>query len=455
MKHIQLPSTLKKMYEFFEHSGFEAYLVGGAVRDMLMNKPASDWDVATNATPQEVTAIFKKVIPTGIEHGTVTVIFMGEHIEVTTFRTETDYSDGRHPDCVAYAATIEEDLSRRDFTMNAIAANLKNGELIDPFGGMNDINNRLIRAVGNPLERFSEDGLRPVRAVRFASQLGFEIEEKTLEAVSLKLDVTKKIAVERFHDELLKLLKSDVPSVGLKLMEKTGIMSIFIPELSACRNVEQKGFHNFDVLDHLFYSCDGTDKNNADVRLAALFHDVGKPAVRALGKDGVYTFYQHEAVSAEMTQKILDRLHFSKQTSNYVCHLIAQHMFFYEPHWTDAAVRRFLVRIKFREYENVLGDLFELRRGDLFGMSRVETDGKSLLEFQKRIEKELEKEGALTLKDLAVNGRDLIESGIPAGKKLGVILNELLETVLEDPAMNTKEKLLVVAKNFYAARLKA
>ena len=215
-----------------------------------------------------------------------------------------------------------------------------------------------------------------------------------------------------------------------------------------------KGFHNFDVLDHLYYSCDGTDNNNINVRLAALFHDVGKPSVSALGNDGVYTFYQHEAVSAAMTQKILERLHFSRQTITYVCHLIKNHMFFYEPHWTDAAVRRFLVRIKYSEYENVLEDLFELRRGDLFGMNRIVPPSNQLLEFQKRIESVLENDNALSLKDLDINGRDLMKIGIPSGKNIGIVLNELFETVLDDPSMNIKEKLLEVAENFYETRLK-
>lgn len=451
---LQLPYILKKINVFFERAGFEAYLVGGAVRDMLMNKDVSDFDIATNAKPNQVMSIFKKVIPTGIEHGTVTVIFQGEHIEVTTFRTEKDYSDGRHPDNIEYAATIEEDLSRRDFTMNAIAANLRNGSIVDPFDGRHDIKIKLIRCVGNPLERFNEDGLRPIRALRFASVLGFDIESKTLEAIPASLKITEKIAVERFHDELLKMLKSPVPSVGLRLMEQTGIMKIFLPELCECRGVMQKGFHNFDVLDHLYYSCDGTDNNNINVRLAALFHDVGKPSVSALGNDGVYTFYQHEAVSAAMTQKILERLHFSRQTITYVCHLIKNHMFFYEPHWTDAVVRRFLVRIKYSEYENVLEDLFELRRGDLFGMNRIVPPSNQLLEFQKRIESVLENDNALSLKDLDINGRDLMKIGIPSGKNIGIVLNELFETVLDDPSMNIKEKLLEVAENFYETRLK-
>ncbi len=438
------------MHGFFERAGFSAYLVGGAVRDMIMGKPAHDWDVATNARPEEVSKIFKKVIPTGIAHGTVTVIFMGIHIEVTTFRTEADYSDGRHPDKVEYAGKIEEDLSRRDFTMNAIAADLKDGTLVDPFEGQKDIKAKIIRCVGEPAERFNEDGLRPVRALRFASQLGFSIESRTLEAIPSALPVCAKVAVERFHDELLKMVTSAKPSIGLRLMEECGIMQLFIPELCVCRGVEQKGFHNFDVLDHLFYSCDGAPSSRPEVKLAALFHDVAKPAVRAVGKDGVYTFYQHENESAKLTQKILDRLHFSKQCSTYVCHLIKQHMFFYESTWTDAAVRRFLMRIEYAQNNEVLTDLFDLRFGDLYGMNCQPASPDHLKEFSCRIEKILTEQSALGLKDLAVNGRDLMDSGIPAGKIIGQILNELLETVVDDPDFNQKEKLLPLAQNLYA-----
>ena len=449
MKKIRIPNELRQMYGYFEKAGFSAYLVGGAVRDMIMGKAAHDWDIATNARPEEVSKIFKKVIPTGIAHGTVTVIFMQNHIEVTTFRTEADYSDGRHPNKIEYAGKIEEDLSRRDFTMNAIAANLKDGTLVDPFEGKSDIKKKIIRCVGEPLERFSEDGLRPVRALRFASQLGFEIDKKTLEAIPKTLPICAKVAVERFHDELIKMLISPKPSVGLKLMEKCGIMQLFLPELCACRGVEQKGFHNFDVLDHLFYSCDGTLTCKTEVRLAALFHDIAKPLVRSLGKDGTYTFYQHENESAKLTQKILDRLHFSKQCSTYVCHLIKQHMFFYESNWTDAAVRRFLMRIEYDKNAEVLNDLFDLRFGDLYGMNCQNASPTHLKEFSERIEKILQEQNAFSLKDLAVNGKDLMNLGIPAGKIIGQILAELLESVLDDPSFNQKEKLLPLAKNIY------
>ena len=221
----------------FEDYGFKAYLVGGAVRDIFLNKPCSDWDVATNAKPEDVMKMFKFVVPTGIAHGTVTVHFMKQEIEVTTFRTESDYSDGRHPDKIEYAATIEEDLSRRDFTMNAIAVDLKDGSIVDPFGGRKDIKKKIIRTVGNAHERFMEDGLRPVRALRFASQLNFSIEKKTYLEI-FKEDIQKKsfsISIERFRDEFMKMMKSQYPSIGLKLMEETGILNLFIPEFTVCR----------------------------------------------------------------------------------------------------------------------------------------------------------------------------------------------------------------------------
>ncbi|MCQ2573302.1 MAG: HD domain-containing protein [Treponema sp.] len=462
-----LDPILKKFGKVFEENGFEAYLVGGAVRDILLNKPCSDWDVATNATPEQVMSMFKFVIPTGIAHGTVTVHFgkgeKKEEIEVTTFRTESDYSDGRHPDKIEYAATIEEDLSRRDFTMNAIAVNLKDGKLVDPFGGQKDIKKKIIRTVGNPNERFMEDGLRPIRALRFASQLKFSIEKDTFSEIE-KTDVQKKItsiSIERFRDEFLKMLKTEKPSVGLKLMEETGILKLFIPEFEACRGCIQgdgRGFHDFDVLDHLFYACDGapSEPPKYKVRLAALFHDIAKPQVRKIvrGQDGdddieQFTFYNHDNLGAKVTETILRRLKFSNEEIADVSHLVKNHMFHYESSWTDAAVRRFIVRVGL----SYMDDLFDLRIADVYGMHNNSVDlrcsqtSENLLELKERIQKITEKQNALSLKDLAVNGKDLIEHGIPAGKKLGLILNELFETVLEDPEMNTKEKLLKIIDN--------
>lgn len=456
---VILDPLLKKFGKVFEEKGFQAYLVGGAVRDLILKKPCSDWDVATNATPEQVMSMFKFVVPTGIAHGTVTVHFYKTEIEVTTFRTESEYSDGRHPDKIAYASTIEEDLSRRDFTMNAIAVNLRNGKICDPFGGRKDIRKKVIRTVGIPNERFMEDGLRPIRALRFASQLNFSIEKDTFSEI-FKPDVQKKItsiSIERFRDEFLKMLKSEKPSVGLKLMEETGILKLFIPEFEICRGCIQgdgRGFHDFDVMDHLIYACDGAPKNNYKVRLAALFHDIGKPSCKRVienEKDGqLFTFYNHDNEGAKITEKILRRLKFSNEEIADVSHLVKNHMFHYESSWSDAAVRRFIVRVGLQ----YMDDLFDLRVADVFGMHnnqvnlRNSTTSENILELKERIEKITEKQNALSLKDLCVNGKDLMDIGIPSGKKIGVVLNELFEAVLEDPDMNNREKLLKLAESY-------
>lgn len=462
MNHIKIPDILKKMNEIFAQHGYKAYLVGGAVRDMLMGKEPHDWDVTTDATPEQVMSIFRKVIPTGIAHGTVTVHFMKNEIEVTTFRTESDYSDGRHPDKVEYTGNIEEDLSRRDFTINAIASYLGDGTITDPFHGRDDIKRKVIRTVGNPLERFSEDGLRPVRAVRFSAQLGFEIERETLKAISEPeiLKKTSGISLERFRDELLKLMKAEKPSAGLKLMKESGILDIFIPEFKKCRGCIQgdfRGYHQFDVLDHLFYACDGAPASKQNVRLAALFHDIGKPDVKRViptPQGDQFTFYNHEAKSQQITKEILFRLKFSNAEIANICHLVVNHMFHYTQDWTDAAVRRFLAKIQAENLE----DLYDLRLADIYGMNNAPVRGQDsrtialLNELKDRISKETEKNSVLSLKQLAVNGKDLMKNGISAGKDLGFVLNQLLETVLEDPSQNEKEQLIKIALNIYKKR---
>lgn len=470
-KKIKLDPLLIEFGKVFSKAGYKAYLVGGAVRDMIMKVPAHDWDIATNATPQDVIKLFKFVVPTGIEHGTVTVHYKGKEIEVTTFRTETGYSDGRHPDSINYAATIEEDLARRDFTMNAIAASLEDGAITDPYGGQDDIKNKLIRTVGIAHERFMEDGLRPVRALRFASKLGFSIENNTYSEIFKKeiKDKAASISIERFRDEFEKIMVSPKPSLGLKLLEETGLLDIFIPEFKVCRGCIQsdyRAFHKFDVLDHLFYACDGAPADKLNVRLAALFHDIGKPAAKKIITEKVLdgekndgstkeietiTFYNHEAFGEKITQKLMTRLKFSNDMISNVCHLVKEHMFHYETNWSEAAVRRFIIRVK----PECMEDLYDLRIADMYGMYNEKVDlrysasVKLLLELKARVEKELSKKTALSLKSLAVNGRDLMQLGIPAGKELGHILNELLECVIEDPAMNDKEKLIETAKKIF------
>lgn len=477
---IAIPSPLKKMGEIFGKNGFSSYLVGGAVRDVIMKKTPHDFDVATDALPQDVIRIFYKVIPTGIEHGTVTVHFMKNQIEVTTFRAESGYTDSRHPDKVSFGVSLEDDLSRRDFTMNAIAASLKTGEISDPFSGIQDIKNKTVRTVGNAKSRFSEDALRPIRAVRFATTLNFSIEKETKQALFDKeiKNKIKSVSIERFRDEFVKLLGAEKPSSGLEILYESGILEIFIPEFlpcDGCTQGDERGFHDFDVLHHLFYACDSSPREKLNVRLASLFHDIGKPQSKgekslpplqtygfplplSAGENAVppqrppatlFTFYNHEQISEKITREILTRLRFPNVLIENVCHLVKNHMFHYESVWKNSAVRRFIAKVG---YENI-DDLFDLRLSDMGGMHnkpvRLHDSPavKLLLELKERIENEKAKKSCICLKTLAINGRDLIAIGIKEGKEIGKTLNYLLETVLDDPAQNEKERLLEIAKN--------
>ncbi len=360
--------------------------------------------------------LFRRIIPTGIEHGTVTIPFRDKMIECTTFRTETGFSDGRRPDSVSFHATIEEDLARRDFTMNAIAVSLPEGTVVDPFGGRTDI----------------RSGIGP-----------------TLQAIEPALPVTARVARERIRDELVKILVSPVPSKALHFMEITGLLRLVLPELSSCRGVEQKGMHLHDVLDHLLASCDAAPADRLELRLAALLHDAGKPLVRAVGTDGQFTFHNHETESARITAAVMERLRFPLKTQRNVCHLVARHMFHYEPSWTDTAVRRFIVRVG----EEHIADLFALRRADSQGITGNAAEPQHLAEFRSRIDRVLEAEHAFSLKDLKVNGKDLMAAGVPPGPRTGLILDELLEAVLEDPSLNTRERLVEIVTEIVRNRV--
>ncbi|MDR3192026.1 MAG: CCA tRNA nucleotidyltransferase [Treponema sp.] len=466
---MNIHPLLKEIALFFAREGKLLYLVGGAVRDQFRGKKSQDWDLATDARPEEVIALFRKplgeadgsggrglpsgkppagkargfVVPTGIKHGTVTVHYKNREFEVTTFRTESDYLDGRHPERLAFAGTIEEDLSRRDFTMNAIALKLPEGKIVDPFDGRGDIREKIIRCVGDPLERFGEDGLRPLRALRFAAQLGFALDGPTREAIPKTLDVAAKVSPERVRGELDKIIASPFPSPAFRLMEETGLMELFLPELAACRGVEQKGYHRFDVLDHSLLACDYAARHSypEDVRLAALFHDIGKPQTRKAGEQGVWTFHRHEQVSAEMSGRIMGRFRYPKARIDAVRHLVAEHMFHYQEAWSDGAVRRFVIRAG----EENLDNLYRLRRSDAYGMTGTEPAPDGLAALISRVDAVLAQGKALSLKDLAVSGNDLIEMGIQPGKHMGIILGELLEAVVDDPELNSREKLLEIA----------
>lgn len=445
MASIHPPRELYDFASVFAQAGRRAYLVGGAVRDSLIGRSVSDYDVATDARPEEVVGLFRRVIPTGIKHGTVTVLWKGREIEVTTFRTESDYSDGRHPDRVEYAASIEEDLSRRDFTINAMAYDLEGKSLLDPHGGQGDLASRLIRAVGDPAERFHEDGLRPLRAVRFAAQLGFAIEAGTLAAIAPAIGRFRLVSAERVREELQKMLLAEGgaargPSRGLRLLEETGLLAEILPELAACRGVEQKGMHVFDVLDHLYAATDSAPPELVP-RLAALLHDVGKPEAKEEKPGEEPTFYRHEEYSARKAEAILKRLRFPNAVIGEVAHLIRCHMFSYDDSWGDAAVRRFLARVGPEHLEA----LFALRIADGTAIIGRPVDPRSLDPLRARVEAALAAKEAFGLSDLAINGTDLGSIGIKPGRAMGGILKELLEAVLDDPSLNERQRLLEIA----------
>ena len=437
MKKIPLSDKLLKFGKIFSDAGFSCYLVGGAVRNYIANLTPSDFDFTTNATPKEVMKIFRTVIPTGIEHGTVTVLFKNESYEVTTFRVEKEYSDSRHPDSVNFTTSLEEDLSRRDFTINSIAANLVDGTIIDPNNGQKDIEKKIIQTVGIAQERFSEDALRILRLFRFKAQLQFDIEKATLLGATNCKEGLKKISHERINIEFIKILKAEKPSTTIKLMQKEGILQLILPELSHCVGIEQNEFHLYDVFDHLIYSCDNVNSSNKIVRVAALFHDIGKPQSKVI-KDGKATFYNHEKQSANIADKIMRRLKFPNKEREEVVHLIEQHMFNYTQDWSDKAVRRFLARVK-PEY---LKNLFELRVADENAHNGEKTSNENLGQLQARIDKVVANNEAFTIKQLAVNGNDLIAVGVEKGPVIGDILEELLQLVMESPELNRKDSLI-------------
>lgn len=433
------PPGALEIIRTLRQEGHQAYFVGGCVRDLLLGIPVREWDITTSAEPRDVSRLFPRVIPTGIEFGTVTVLLADGQYEVTTFRSDERYVDGRHPLSLTFTKDIHQDLCRRDFTINALAYDPEKKELIDDWEGQKDLKRKLIRAIGDPLERFLEDGLRPIRACRFAARLGFEVEKKTLGAMARTIKVTRKVALERVHDELVKLLEAPKPSSGFELMRRSGILALFLPELAECYGVKQpRAFHKYDVYWHSLHACDAAPPGNLVVRLAALLHDVSKPAC----KEGDH-FYGHDQEGAKVAEGILRRLKFSNQDIAKVANLIRQHMFNYESSWTDAAVRRFMRRVG---VEN-LDDLFALRGADMRAMER-EIDDAYLHELKARIRQVIQEEQALHVKDLKVDGNDVMATlNLKPGPEVGKVLSALLERVLDDPRLNHRETLLKMIKD--------
>ena len=449
---MRVPRVAYDFADVFKKHGFQCHLVGGAVRDILMGRLHADYDVATDALPTQVVPLFPRVIPTGIKHGTVTVHFHGTTFEVTTFRTDADYSDGRRPDAVVFTPSLEADLARRDFTINAIAFDLVARSMHDPHEGRADIERRIIRAIGDPSARFREDGLRPLRACRFAAQLGFRVEEETRKAIPGALDILAKVSAERVRDELLKILASPVPSEGLLLMKETGILGIVLPELLEGVGMKQGRYHCHDVFTHSLAACDAAPRESLILRLAALLHDVGKPRTLAAAPDGRPTFYGHESVSADMTREILLRLKLPNIVIKDVVHLVTHHMFNYQEEWSDAAVRRLIARVG----EPSIDALMALRRADQIGMcpENAAHFPEGLAQFAQRVKEVKDAGRAFTVSKLAVDGSDIMRSlGVAPGPKVGIILKELLQSVLEDPSLNEREKLLQIAAGLLRERL--
>ncbi|MFA5103649.1 MAG: CCA tRNA nucleotidyltransferase [Candidatus Margulisiibacteriota bacterium] len=439
-----LPKGVLNIISKLQQNGFQAYVVGGAVRDLLLGNLVYDWDITSDALPKQVSSLFEKVVPTGIKYGTVTVMLDDGDYEVTTFRCDEKYSDGRHPDKVSFTKDLKEDLSRRDFTVNAIAYDPVSQKIIDPYGGRDDLEKKIIRAVGDPLLRFKEDGLRCLRACRFAAKLNFEIDKKTLAAVPVTLKVFKKVASERVRDEILKIISSEKPSIGFEYMRQTGLLKIVLPELEKCVGIKQpKEFHAHDVYFHAVYACDAAPKELPVVRLAALLHDISKPQCK-YGD----TFYDHDNKGAVVAEKIMKRLKFGSDDIKEVKNLIKNHMFNYTGQWSDSAVRRFIKRVGLGSLE----DLFMLRIADMKAMER-EIDAEYLKELKDRIKRVVDDENALNISDLKINGKDIMkELKISQGPKIGRILSFLLDNVLEDPSLNSRNILLSLAKKYNGAK---
>ncbi len=436
---LTLPKNVSFIINSLENAGFEAYAVGGAVRDGIMGIAQNDWDVTTNALPDEVKAVFSKnkVIETGIKHGTVTVLIDGEPFEITTYRTESQYSDHRHPDFVDFSRNLKDDLLRRDFTMNAIA--YSHSGFVDLFGGVEDIKNKTIRCVGNAEERFDEDALRIVRAARFSSVLGFEIEEKTRLAMSKKKVFLQDISVERVFAELKKLLCGE--NVFAVLDECRDIIFEIIPELSACDGFDQKTPHHVhDVYGHIIRSVESV-KSDVVLRLTMLLHDVAKPDCFFLGEDQKGHFYGHHKLSAEMARKILRRLKCDNETLDDVIFLIENHM-------TELRPEKKLVKRRLGKMgERRLRMLVEVQKADTVGCGTGENMDR-LFEYEKLIDEVVAEGLCFSLKSLAVNGRDIIDEGIAEGAEIGKVLDFLLECVIEEKVENDKKKLIEQAKIF-------
>lgn len=440
-KSYKLPPQVKNILEKFQDQNFQIYIVGGAVRDLMMGNKVTDWDFTTDAKPEEIL----KTLPEGFydnKFGTVGIPDKEGIFEITTMRKEGVYQDARHPSAVVWTNQIEEDLARRDFTINAIALSEVGGqqEFVDPYQGKKDLENGLIRSVGDPAQRFKEDALRLMRAIRIAAQLNFEIEPDTFRAIKENAPLLKKIAWERIRDELFKIIGSENAYEGLMKIRETGILQIILPEVDKCFGIVQKGPKHdriYDIGEHSLLSLKYTPSSDHLVKLAALLHDIGKSKTYRVEKDGNVTFYQHDVVGGNLVLGVAKRFNLSKKQTDKLHKLVRWHMFTVSEHQTDSAIRRFIKNVGMENIE----DIMALRVGDRLG-GGTETETSWRIErFKERIKQVLEKPFAIS--DLKVNGNDVMKTlKMKSGPKVGKILQKLFEEVMEDDSKNNREYLL-------------
>lgn len=437
---IRLPEKVHNIINTLEEAGFEAYAVGGCVRDSILGRKPDDWDITTSAKPEEMKRLFPRTVDTGIKHGTVTVLLGGEGFEVTTYRIDGTYEDGRHPSEVTFTASLKEDLLRRDFTINAMAYNERSG-LVDLYGGLEDIDKQVIRCVGDAVERFEEDALRMLRAVRFSAQLGYRIDEATGEAIKALAPNLQKISAERIQVELVKLVTSPHPDY-LRTAYELGITAQVLPEFDLCMETPQRHKHHcYDVGEHILHSMLGVEPDKV-LRLGMLFHDIGKPQTLTVDPDGTTHNKRHPFEGEKITRKVMRRLKFDNDTTDKVTKLVLYHDYDIAP--TEAGVRRAVNRIG----EDIFPMIFTVRRADIAAQSDYMREEKlaKVAYIEKLYREVLARKDAVTLKDLAISGNDLIAMGMPSGRQIGETLSALLEKVLDDPSLNTREILLKLYK---------
>lgn len=444
-----MPEKAKYIIDTITAAGFEAYVVGGCVRDSILGRIPQDWDITTSARPEHIKALFPRTIDTGLQHGTVTVLLEREGFEVTTYRIDGKYEDSRHPTEVIFTPSLEEDLRRRDLTINAMAYNDEKG-LVDIYGGLEDIQARVVRCVGNPLERFEEDALRILRAIRFAAQLGYHIEEETRDAIRQLAPSLKNISAERIQTELVKLITSPHPDY-LRDAYDCGLTKVFLPEFDLIMETEQNHPHHcYSVGEHTLRALTEVEQDKI-LRLAVLFHDIGKPATLTRDDQGITHFHGHAQVGADITREILRRLKFDNDTVSGVCKLVLYHDYGNDLEPDMRLLRRMVNRIG----EDAFPGLFQVKRADILAQSDyLRREKLEKLQQWQQLHQELQENGqCVSLKTMAVTGSDLIRLGMKPGRELGEVLQKLLELVLEEPERNTRDFLLARAEEMLSGTL--